>query len=280
LGECRFKDTGVENAFIPLVDIDTFEKCQKLLSANKRNPSRFKPVEDKYILTRKIFCGLCGCSMNGVSGTSKTGSTHRYYLCNAAQSKRTCAKKRVNKVFVEATVLDCIMRILDDKQIVDSITDTCFELQSRNSAALPALEEQLAQIAKEICNVMNAIKQGIITVSTKETLIKLEQDKEELEITIAKERIERPVLSKEQIKYWISKFAKTNLEDTEQKQQLINVFLNSVYVYDDKMLIILNCKDGEICVTYDEIKAAMGKKENPGNRNDCQSSPMLGVGDP
>jgi len=63
LGEYRFKDTVIENAFTPLVDADTFEKCQKLLSANKRSPSRFKPVEDKYIITGKIFCGLCGSSI-------------------------------------------------------------------------------------------------------------------------------------------------------------------------------------------------------------------------
>ena len=73
--------------------------------------------------------------------------------------------------------------------------------------------------------------------------------------------IERPVLSKEQIKYRLSKFAKTNLEDTEQKQQLINVFLNSVYVYDNKLLIIVNYKDGEICVDFSEINEEINKNE-------------------
>jgi len=61
---------------------------------------------------------------------------------------------------------------------------------------------------------------------------------------------------------------------------LVDTFLNSVFVYDDKVLILLNYKDGEICVTFDDIKAVMNKKENSGNRNDCQSSPMLSVGDP
>jgi len=31
------------------------------------------------------------------------------------------------------------------------------------------------------------------------------------------------------------------------------------------MLVILNYKDGEICITHEEIKAAMDKKENPDN---------------
>ena len=133
---------------------------------------------------------------------------------------------------------------------------------------------------REISNVMTAIKQGIVTSTTKETLLKLEQDKEETEINIAKERIERPVLSKEQIKYWITKFAKTNLDDSEQKRRLIDVFLNSVYIYDDKTLIILNYKDGEICVDFGEISDVVNKKGNPDDSKNHQSSPKLACGDP
>ena len=280
LGEYRFRDTVVENAFVPLVDIETFEKCQALLKSNQRKPAHFKPVDEKYFLTGKIYCGLCGGTMNGVSGTSMTGATHRYYHCHAAKSKKTCGKKRVNKTFVESTVLDYIMQILGDTVIIDRIVDTCFDLQLQSSAVLPSLKKQLTQIKKEIENVMTAIKQGIITVTTKETLLKLEQDKESLEINIAKEQIERPVLSKEHIRHWISKFGTSNLHDTKHKQNLVDVFLNSVYVYDDKMLVILNYKDGEICVTFDEIKEAINKKENPDNHNDHQSSPLEVDDDP
>ena len=34
LGEYRFKDTVVKEAFIPLIDFETFEKCQRRLAAN------------------------------------------------------------------------------------------------------------------------------------------------------------------------------------------------------------------------------------------------------
>ena len=206
LGEYRFRDTVVEKAFIPLVDIDLFEKCQKRSIANQRKAANFKPTDDKYILTGKIFCGHCGGTLNGESGTSMTGATYRYYYCHSAKKKKACDKKRTNKAFVETTVLDYIARVLDDTLLLDRIVDTCFELQSQNSTALPSLERHLAQTEREIENVMNAIKQGIITATTKQTLLQLEQDKESLEHSIARERIERPVLSKEQIRLWIRKF--------------------------------------------------------------------------
>ena len=92
---------------------------------------------------------------------------------------------------------------------------------------------------------MNAIKQGIITPTTKETLLKLEQDKETLVINIAKERIERPILTKEQIKFWICGFESTDLDDISEKQRLIYTFVNGVYVYTDKMVITFNYEDGD-----------------------------------
>lgn len=60
LGEYRFKDTVVENAFTPLITQDIFDKCQKRMAANKHKPAHFKEVDDTYILTEKIFCGYCG----------------------------------------------------------------------------------------------------------------------------------------------------------------------------------------------------------------------------
>ena len=38
------------------------------------------------------------------------------------------------------------------------------------------------------------------------------------------------------------------------------------------MLIILNYKDGEICVTFDEINNALDKEKNPDDINNHQSS--------
>lgn len=174
LGEYRFKDTVVENAFIPLVEPEIFDKCQKRLAENQQKPAHFKPVEDKYILTGKIFCGYCGDSMCGVSGTSSTGVTHRYYHCHAAKNKKTCEKKRISKSFIETAVIDYTLQIINDKILVVQIVDTCFELQQKENANLPSMEKQLKQTKKVIDNVMNAIRQGIITASTKATLEKLE----------------------------------------------------------------------------------------------------------
>ena len=128
--------------------------------------------------------------MAGVSGPSSTGKTHRYYHCLAAKKNRTCNKKRVTKDFLETTVVDLAHKMFDDTPLINRIVDNCFEMQLRKSVNLPALEGQLKQVIIEINNVMNAIKQGIITPTTKSTLEGLEQEKENFEISIAKEQID------------------------------------------------------------------------------------------
>ena len=137
LGEYRFKDTVVENAFTPLVTPEIFNKCQEILAANKRKPAHFKNVQDKYILTGKIFCGHCGSTMAGVSGTSKTGVTHRYYHCRAAKIKKTCDKKRIQKELIENIVLDCTTNMLNDEKLIDRMLTPVTSCSSETTLNCP-----------------------------------------------------------------------------------------------------------------------------------------------
>ncbi len=274
LGEYRFKDTVVENAFTPLVTQDLFNKCQKRTAANKRNPAHFKVIDDKFILTGKIFCGLCGSTMSGVSGTSKTGKKHRYYHCNKAKKRKQCDKKRIKKDLIENIVLDYTLNMLNNEKLINRIVNTCYELQKIGNTKLPTMTNRLKQIEKELDNIMTAIKQGIFSPTIKDSLDTLEKEKSDLELAIAKEKIERPLLSKEQIRCWICKFKLIDRSSDVQKQQLIDVFVNAIYVYDDKLLITYNYTDGEKCIDYDEIQKYVQKKENTDNHKDYQCSPL------
>ena len=63
-----------------LVDVETFDKVQRLLVQNKRAPAR-KWTKADYMLTGKLFCGLCSHTMVGESGTGKSGTRYLYYNC-------------------------------------------------------------------------------------------------------------------------------------------------------------------------------------------------------
>ena len=256
MGEYRYRDIIHQNGVPAIVPRDLFERVQERMAKNKKAPAQRK-AEDDYILTTKIFCGKDGVYMVGESGTSKTKKkVHRYYKCVNAKKKKTCDKKAIRKDLIETKVIEQIMEMLSDDSIVNYIVDTALELQRRESSDLPLLKKQLDETNKAINNMLNAIQQGVLTSSTKQRLDELEETKSNLEVSILQEKMEKPTLTSEQLSFWISKFRESNVANTEQRQRLIDIFINSVYVFDNHAVVTFNYKDGSKTISLAEISEA------------------------
>ncbi len=129
------------NGFPRLVSEEIFEICRQRLDANKHKCGSFKKVEEKFLLTGKIFCGYCGSTVAGTGGTGRSRVYH-YYQCKSANKKR-CAKKAVAQKLIEEAVIEVIYDVLDNKPLIKRISSTCFALQKNKSSQLPALRKQL-----------------------------------------------------------------------------------------------------------------------------------------
>ena len=285
LGEYKFQDTINNEAIPPIVSQELFDKCQHRLNVNKHKAGSFKNNKEKYLLTGKIFCGNCGATISGISGTGKCKSIYRYYKCMNVK-KHKCRKKPVQKELIENIVLNAAMDIFKDKALIRKISKACFDLQSKESPMLPALKRRLRENQKEIKNLMNAIKAGIVLKTTKAELEKLESEHEQLETNIAMEKLVKPVIPQEKIQAWLMNFAAADLSDHSQKQRIIDIFVNSVYVYDDRVVVFVNYKDGERCVDFSVVSDS-GNPEDAGNSNEKKTnthenecSPLIKSGDP
>ena len=82
----------------------------------------------------------------------------------------------------------------------------------------------------------------------------MENRKKELEIEIAQEQIKRPILTREQILFGLTKFRKLDLSTQKGKQTLIAGFVNAIYLFDDYAIITCNYKDGEEKITFEDIE--------------------------
>lgn len=131
-------------------------------------------------------------------------------------------------------------------------------------------------------NMLNAIQQGIVLDSTKKRLSNLENRKKELEIEIAQEQIKRPVLTREQIHFGLTKFRKLDLSTKKGKQTLIDGFVNTIYLFDDYAIITCNYKDGEEKITFEDIEnSELGKFINEQkNKPEQGCSDLFAFGDP
>ena len=270
IGELKFRDVVVPDAIPPIVPLELFDDVQEKMLKNKKAPARRK-AEDDYLLTTKLHCGYCGALMFGESGTSRTGEVHRYYKCATAKKHKGCKKKTVRKQWLEDLVVNQTMQLVRDDAAMESIIAKVMELQDRENTNLPLYEKQLRDAESGIQNMLNAIQAGILTSSTKERLEQLEETKRELEARIAEEKLAKPKVTEEFIRFWLLRFRKLDMSLKDQRQALVDTFINAIYLYDDKVLITFNYKEGTQTVTFGE--ATEVASEGNGSDLDCFTAP-------
>ena len=271
IGENHFKDIVMPDSIPAIVDKDLFEEVQLKIKKNSRAPARHK-AEDDYLLTTKLFCGMCGAMMFGECGTGRNKVVHHYYKCATAKRFKTCKKKTVRKEWLEDLVIAETMKLIQDDAVIDAIVAEVMELQDQENTTLPLLEKQMREVENGIENMLNAIQAGVLTNSTKSRLEKLEAQQKELEVRIAEEKIARPRLSENQVRFWLTRFRKLDPNVKSHRETLINTFVNAVYLYDEKVLITFNYKDGTKTITFDEI-AAKDAPEGNGSDLGCFAPP-------
>ncbi len=255
IGEYKYQDVVIPGGVPAIVPVELFDRVQARMEKNKRAPAMSK-AEDDYLLTTKLFCGKCGRLMVGESGTSRTGKKHYYYKCGSAKRKTGCKKKAVKKDWIENLVVSRTMRMIFDDSTLAVISDMVLDVQEQENTSLPILKEQLSQTEQGIQNMLNAIQQGIFTPATKQRLEELEASKERLTVSILQEELQKPRLTEEQVLFWLRRFRTIDTTKQEQRQRLIDSFVNAVYVYNDKIILIFNYKDGTETITLDDINGS------------------------
>ena len=121
---------------------------------------------------------------------------------------------------------------------------------------IDGIDEELKETEVGITNMLNAIQMGILTSSTKERLEALEDQRKELQARIAEERLAKPKMKEEFVRFWLLRFRKLDMTQPEQRQALVDTFINAIYLYDDKVLITFNYKEGTETVAFGEAVKA------------------------
>lgn len=137
--------------------------------------------------------------------------------------------------------------------ILDSVAERVFEFQQRENTVLPLWQNELAELEKAIGNFMMAIEMGVITESTMARLSELEARKSDIKVKIAREEIKFWVLSKEQILFRMNKMKDSDILNEDNRERIVDTFINSIYVYDDKVVINYNCQEDSETILPDNL---------------------------
>lgn len=239
-----YGDVRIENGIPRIVSDELFEKVQKVLKMKKNPRGRHRSTAE-YLLTGKLFCGYCKNPMTGMSGSSKTGTVHHYYACahKRASGATACKKKTVRKDQVEFEIAQAIKTKLNDHDVQEWIIDLLLSRQEHYHRVpeLEIMKSRQEEVKNSIKNLLSAIEAGIITSSTKDRLVELENENSSLDESITRlEKLSQKNYTREQILEWFSFLQSGNLDDKKYQQQLFELFLSRAYLYDDKIRLMFD----------------------------------------
>ena len=253
LGYYIHKGNEVPNAIPQIISDELFEKVAKRMEVNKRAPARAKAKID-YILTTKLFCGHCKKMMTGFSGTGHLKKIYRYYICNGTKERpKTCDKKMVNKEYIEDLVIAECRKLLTEKNIKRIAKEVITVAEKeKDTTNLKHLKKALKENERKHNNTIQAIMESDIESVRKalgEQIPALEEEHKEIQKQIDKEERLFLSLSESDIIFFLTSLKKGNINDIKYRKLLVNVFVNKIFLYDDRITITFNSGDEPVTLT-------------------------------
>lgn len=263
IGICMYDDIAIP---VPrIVPQELWDSVHAKFHTRVGQAASYK-ADEKYLLSLKCRCGLCGDMLVGESGYGRHGGRYTYYKCATRKRRGSkCQLKIFKKDDLENIVIEHTIKDVLQEDVIEYITDRVMEIQAKSTVnyTLQGLKKQYAEAEKALGNVMKAIEMGIITDSTKNRLVELEAQVSELKLQIAREEIKKPALTREHVLFWLHSFREGDLSDPEFKEKLCDVFINQVIAYDEKVVIIYNFSDANNNHSINFVSVLRGSDEHP-----------------
>jgi DNA invertase Pin-like site-specific DNA recombinase len=255
-------DIRVSGGMPAIIEKSVFEEAQRM---KKKTARHVEQGAVDYLLTGKAYCGLCGAAMIGDSGTGKSGTRFYYYTCQARKARKGCDKKSVSKDRLESAVIDFVLdHVLADDQI-EKTADAVMALQAEElkHSPLSAMETEYAKILKQIDNINDAIAAGIWNASTSARLKSLEDQAEDLRVSVETLRYSQSqLLDRDRVIFFLHRFTRGDRQDPLLRRHIIETFVNAVYVYDDHLRLVINNVEGNQRFPLEDLP-----EDSPGSDN-------------
>ena len=275
IGILTYKGKEIPDKIPRIISDELFEKVTEIMNKNRKAPARAK-AKVEYLLSAKLFCGHCKENMTGSYGTAKSSKIYRYYQCNGAK-KKLCHKKMVRKDYIEDLVVNECYKLLTDKNI-DKIAKEVVAVceAEKDTTNLRRLKTALSENERKHKNLMNAIMECDIESVRKSLYLEipgLEQEHIKIEKEIALEEKNYPALTIPKVKFFLNQLKNGDVNNMKYRKALIDVFVNAIYLYDDKITLIFN--SGDRPITINDLLLSEIEKEHKQNKF-CLCSGMVG----
>lgn len=253
IGQHAWNGAVIDGCADALIDEKTYLAAQEQLKLHARAPAASKASVD-YQLQGKAYCGICGARMNGESGYGKGGTQYHYYSCSTRKKTRSCTKANEKKGFIEWFVVEQTVEYVLSPDRIETISAAIIKEYEKefNAGAIKELERRLDQVDADL----NSLVDDLLSVPKAakpriyQRMEMLEAQKSDIEYDLAGLRIAARIsYTQDEVRQWLRQFCKGDPLDEEYRKRIISVFINSIYLYDDKVAIFYNI-NGSKQVSY------------------------------
>ncbi|MBR3922035.1 MAG: recombinase family protein [Kiritimatiellae bacterium] len=271
IGKYMYNGEEVKGCAERLVSDETFRLVCERVARNARAPAAAKAAVE-YHLQGKAFCGYCGKPMVGESGKSRNGVIHRYYACADRKKKHTCKKRNEKKDQLECFIVDQTVKYVltpSRAAVVAKAVVEEFNKEFDDSKA-QEYERVIKRIDRELDNLVDALVEAPKVAHKKiyEKMELLEAQKADAENDLAHLRIAQELrFTEAEVRAWLREVCKGDPDDPAFRRRIIDIFVSSVYLYDDRFVVFYNMRDGKQ-VAYTDLISTLDTPLAPSSGSD------------
>lgn len=231
LGKIPYKDEIFEGQHEPIMTQETYDKLQQKM---KERAVTYKHAN--YLLAGKIVCGKCEAKYRyQKAGTSSI----RLYCYSQQTSKKNLIKDANcdNRRYYDYEIEDYVIKDLISMSLDESKFRHNMNMNDINVSQ--ARIDRIAQIDKQVVNLLDYISEGIAVEETKEKIRKLQEEKEKIQKELSDEKAKER--KSENLKVVISDLntAWKTMTFEEQRNIVLEV-IDKVVVNDNEIQIYYN----------------------------------------
>ena len=123
-----------------------------------------------------------------------------------------------------------MLTVLSDTEEEKELVNYIYSQQKNDAPEVVSMKKRREEAEKQIDNFAKAIGMGIITDTTKSSLLALESEKKQLDDALSKATIRYKNFSKEKIEYALKELANYDYVTSKQKGALLNTFVHQVTI--------------------------------------------------
>ena len=253
IGVYLYKEHRIPGGFPSIIEKELFDQVQEKIGSKPRargDINRRRTDSGAYLLTGKLYCGMCEHPMVGISGKGRSGTLCFYYSCNGKRIDHVCDKKNIRRDPIELSVTQAVHDMLMDDDLLDWMADRAVAYQESPEERQEAegIEKALEDVRKRKSNLLTAMEvHGIFTDTTRDRMIELEKEEKALARQMsAIEHRRKTYGTKDDFLSYLEMLRDCDVHDKHFQELLIDSFVGRVYAFEDHFRIYFNfLKEGE-----------------------------------